>query len=381
MLRKSVWPVGGAAISAAAASYLRNARKIRAEENQARSGVLSAIGNTPLIELHSLSRATGCRILGKCEHLNPGGSVKDRAALFMIEEAERRGLLKPGGCVYEGTGGNTGVGLAMVCAAKGYKSCMVMPASIAQEKISAMEDFGARIILTPGVPFSSDQHYYHVAGAAAAKDPLGVFTNQFENKANMTAHLKGTGPEIWRQAEGGFDGFVCSSGTGGTIAGCSAFFKAVNPNCQCYVIDPPGSALFDYIRTGVFHMETVLGVPTKFIERSPGTSVTEGIGIDRVTANFAEARIDGTMQGTDREAVEMAFWMKENDGVHVGPSAALNCVGAVKLARKLGPGHTVVTVLCDGGSRYQSKLGTHAWLEERDLVPRSGLSADLSWIA
>ena len=342
-----------------------------------RPGVLAAVGNTPLIELRSLSAATGCRILAKCEHLNPGGSVKDRAALWMIEDAERKGALRPGGTVCEGTGGNTGVGLALVAAAKGYAAVMAMPATIAQEKINAMRVLGARVVLCPGVPFTDARHYFHRAAAIAAETDNAIFTNQFDNLANMRCHLEGTAPEIWRQSGGKVDGFVCAAGTGGTIAGCSAFLKSANPACACYVIDPPGSALFDFVTRRLKGEDTrakeatPVGVPTTFIPRSEGNSVTEGIGIGRVTANFSNARLDGALSGTDREAIEMAYHLIEHDGVFVGPSAALNAVGAVKLARKLGPGHTVVTVLCDGGARYRSKMYTASWLAERGLTPRA----------
>ena len=342
-----------------------------------RRGVLAAVGNTPLIELESLSAATGCRILAKCEHLNPGGSVKDRAALWMVERAEKEGLLDPsrGGTIYEGTGGNTGVGLAMVAASKGYSAVMAMPKTIASEKIEAIQNFGAKAILTPPVAFDSSEHYYHRARREAEKDPAAFWANQFDNLANMLSHFEGTAPELWSQAEENFglrvDAFVCAAGTGGTIAGCSAYLKLVNPACKCLLIDPHGSALFDYIEGGKKEVEPVKvhGIPTRFIPRSVGSSIAEGIGIGRLTGNFRKSArfIDGALQGTDEEVVAMSYYLKEVEGVYVGPSAALNVVGAVKLAKALGPGKTVVTILCDGGGRYKSKLYTKSWLEERGL--------------
>ncbi|GAB5360611.1 hypothetical protein AAMO2058_000642200 [Amorphochlora amoebiformis] len=356
------------------------------KKSPSREGILAAVGNTPLIELQSLSKSTGCRILAKCEHLNPGGSVKDRAALWMIEEAERKGLLPPEGTVCEGTGGNTGVGLAMVAAAKGYKSVMAMPRTIAKEKIDAMKIFGAQVILTPSVPFTDNRHYFHTARRVAEETPGGFFTNQFENLANMRSHIEGTGPEIWSQAQEKVDGFICSAGTGGTISGVSQFLKSVNPNVAVYLIDPPGSGLKDYINGGPYTEQLVAGTPTHFIKRSNGSSITEGIGIGRLTANFVQAKIDGVFQGSDEEAVEMAFHLKEVDGVLVGPSAALNAVGAVKLARKLGPGNTVVTVLCDSGDRYKSKLFNDSWIKAKGFSPYSKTASErradrkLEWV-
>lgn len=353
-----------------------------------RPGVLSAIGNTPLIELRSLSAATGCRVLAKCEHLNPGGSVKDRAALWMIEAAEESGAIRPSDgdnvVVCEGTGGNTGVGLALVCAAKGYRSIMAMPASIAREKIEAMQTFGAEILPCPSVPFTDNRHYYHTARRAAEAHPGGVFLNQFENEANFRSHLEGTAPEIWAQAGGRVDGFVCAAGTGGTISGVSQFLKAVNPSVAVFLIDPPGSGLRDFVRGAPAREEKVEGDRVRFIQRSPGSSVTEGIGIGRVTANFARAVVDGAFEGSDEEALQMGYHLKEADGVYVGPSAALNAVGAVKLARKLGPGHTIVTVLCDSGTRYKSKMYNKDWLQAKgfaqDQFQYDPSDSVLSWV-
>jgi cysteine synthase A len=261
-----------------------------------RQGILAAIGETPLIEIPSLSRATGCRILAKMENLNPGGSVKDRVALWMVEEAERSGRLQAGGTICEGTGGNTGVGLALVAAAKGYKCILCMPAATSPEKVKSMEAFGAEVVLCPAVPFTDARHYFHVAAARAKALDNAVYTNQFNNLQNMNAHLEGTGPEIWRQSQGQVDGFVCSAGTGGTISGCSQYLKQANPAAQMFVIDPPGSALCGYVEhklAGAPEPPTVdvHGFPTTFIPRSAGSTISEGIGIDRLTRVHIHTRL------------------------------------------------------------------------------------------
>jgi cysteine synthase A len=326
-------------------------------------GLIGSIGNTPLLELKSLSAATGCRILAKAEHMNPGGSVKDRPAAYIILEAEREGRLvpsPPGGpqqqqTIIEGTGGNTGVGMALVASARGYRTLFTMPANIAPEKVETARGFGAEVVVCPVVPFSDPRHFYHTAKRLAEETPGAVWGNQFEGLANMRSHYLGTAPEIWRQSGGRVDGVVCAAGTGGTIAGLSTYLRERNPALRVYLIDPPGSSLAGYVETG--RMEPVAG-----------TTITEGIGVGRLTANFASARIDGAFRGTDQEAVEMAYYLLRREGVFVGPSAALNVVGAVKLARKLGPGHTVVTVLCDGGDRYRSKLYNPKWMEEKGFV-------------
>ena len=347
-----------------------------------RRGVLAAIGNTPLIKLEHLSAFTGCTILAKCEHLNPGGSVKDRAALYMIEQGERAGELQPGSTIYEGTGGNTGVGLAMVAAAKGYGAVLAMPASIAQEKIDAMQTFGAQVLLTPSVPFTSPEHYFHRAREGAAADPKGYWCNQFDNMENYNSHYTGTAPELWAQSQQKVTGFVVACGTGGTLAGITGYLKEQDRNIQCYLADPHGSALFDYVSHrdddgtkdeeggSRCKQEHVGGETVTFIPRDTGNSVTEGIGIGRVTKNFAAsyADIDGAFKIHDKDAIEMAYFLKEKEGVYVGPSAALNVVAAVKLAQKMGKGNTIVTVLCDGGARYKSKLYTKSWLEAKGFV-------------
>lgn len=267
--------------------------------NAIKTSVLDCIGNTPLIELHSLSRATGCRILVKAEHMNPGGSVKDRPALRIVESAEREGRLLPGGTIVEGTGGNTGVGMALVAAAKGYKAIFTMPANTAPEKVTLMETLGAQAIVCPMVPFTDEeQHYYHRARAIAMSTPGAVWGNQFEGKDNMMAHYTGTGPEIWTQTGGKVDALALAAGTGGTIAGISNFLRERNPALKVFLIDPPGSALASLVRSGQ-------------LTPSAGPTIVEGIGIGRLTANFAAAlpHVDEAFDGTDQEAVDMAFFL------------------------------------------------------------------------
>jgi cysteine synthase A len=378
MLYRRAGVLAGSLLGGAAAGSLVSSASCK--DGGAGLSVVDAIGNTPLIELKSLSKATGCRIFAKCEHMNPGGSIKDRAAKWLIEEAERKGELKPGDTICEGTGGNTGIGLAIVANAKGYKTIFAMPKSIAKEKIDTMKTYGATTILTPGVPFSDERHYFHVAAKLAAENEGYFFTNQFENLSNSQAHFESTAPEMYQQLEGKLDGFVCAAGTGGTIGGISAYLKEQSPAIQCYVIDPPGSGLKDLVESGVYkegpspssnNTNYAGDKSVKYIERSPGSSMTEGIGIDRMTANFERSisLLDGALTGTDREAVEMAYYLMRNEGLCIGPSAALNVVGAVKLGRKLGPGKAVATVICDGGDRYRSKLFSQQWLEEKGLVP------------
>lgn len=322
-------------------------------------GFPGSVGNTPLIQIESLSALTGCRILGKAEHLNPGGSVKDRAARLMIETAEREGKLARGAgpernVVVEGTAGNTGIGLALMCRARGYRCVIVMPDNQSEEKISLLRTLGAEVELVPPAPFADQNNYYHRARARA--EELGAFwANQFENTANARAHVEGTGPEIWRQTDGELHGFVCSSGTGGTIGGVTSYLKDRSADVHCAVIDCGGSSLHSWVTKGTLDTE--------------GSSFLEGIGIRRVTANFAMAKLDAAFQGTDAEATEMAHFLLRKDGLFVGGSAALNCVGAVKLARKLGRGKTIVTILCDGGSRYQSRLFNDAWLRAQKVTP------------
>lgn len=319
------------------------------------ASILDSIGNTPLLELTSLSRATGCRILAKAEFMNPGGSVKDRPALALVLEAERAGLLKPGGCVVEGTGGNTGVGLALVCAARGYRCICTCPDNTSPDKIGLIAALGAKIIVCAPAPFESPAHYYQRARAIAASEPGGVWGNQFESTANARSHYEGTGPELWAQSGERVDALALAAGTGGTIAGVSMFLRERNPALKVFLIDPPGSTLLALVRRGI-------------VEASPGsTAIMEGVGIGRKTANFALARVDAAFEGSDQEALDMAYFLLRNEGVFVGPSAALNVVAAVKAARVMGPGKTIATVLCDGGDRYRSKLYSPAWLAERGL--------------
>jgi cysteine synthase A len=320
-----------------------------------RRGFIDAVGRTPLILIESLSQATGCTILGKAEFLNPGGSVKDRAALFMVLAAEQAGALPPGGTIVEGTAGNTGIGLTLVANARGYRSVIVMPDNQSAEKIALLRSLGASVDLVPAVPFSNPNHFYHTAQRRAAELPGAFWANQFENTANAESHYQTTGPELWQQAGGNLDGIVMASGTGGTIGGVTAYLKERHPAIQAYLVDPPGSGLYSYVTTGTF--------------RAEGSSMTEGIGINRMTANFSRARLDGAFQEDDRTMVEMAHYLLKHDGLFVGSSAALNVVGAVRLAQKLGPGHAIATILCDGGGRYQSRLFNPEWLAEKNLTP------------
>ncbi len=320
-----------------------------------RIGFADSVGNTPLIKIESLSEATGCNILGKAEFLNPGGSVKDRAALFMVLQAEQSGILKRGGTIVEGTAGNTGIGLTLVANARGYRSVIVMPSNQSQEKIDLLRTLGAEVELTNPAPFTSPENYYHVARNRAEAIANAFWANQFENISNSEAHYQTTAPEIWRQTGGELDGIVMSSGTGGTIGGVTAYLKEQNPKISTYLIDPTGSGLYSYMTTGEFKAE--------------GNSITEGIGINRATANFNRARLDGAFRGTDQQVIEMAQYLLKHDGLFIGSSAALNVVGAVKLARKLGKGHTIATILCDGGGRYQSRMYNPEWLAEKGLTP------------
>lgn len=322
------------------------------------TSVLEAIGNTPLIELRSLGPTLprGARVLAKCEFLNPGGSVKDRAALSIVLDAEARGVLLPGGTLVEGTGGNTGIGLALVAAARGYKCVFTMPPATSSEKVELARSMGARVEVCPAVPFTDPSHYYQRAQAIAKEIPGAVWCNQFEGHANARAHFETTGPEIWAQAGGHVDGLALAAGTGGTIGGLASYLRTRNPALRVFLIDPPGSSLAAYVRTGA-------------VEPSPGNSINEGIGIGRITENFRTAgHIDRVFDGVDQEAVDMAYFLLLREGLWVGPSAALNVVAAVKAARELGEGATVVTVLCDGGARYGTKLWRSEWLKERGLA-------------
>jgi cysteine synthase A len=331
--------------------------KVTAVDSDIRDGFAGAVGRTPLVRIASLSEATGCAILGKAELLNPGGSVKDRAALAIVRAAERDGRLAPGGTIVEGTAGNTGIGLAHVARARGHRCVIVMPDNQSREKIDLLRSLGAEVELVPPAPFRDPNNYYHVARRRAEAVEGALWADQFENPANAQAHYETTGPELWRQAGGVIDGVVMAAGTGGTIGGVSAYLKGQNPRVAAYLVDPPGSGLYAWVTRGEFVAE--------------GSSITEGIGIMRETANFRRAVLDGAFRATDREAVEMAHYLLRREGLFVGSSSALNCVGAVRLARRLGPGKVVVTILCDGGGRYQSRLFNPAWLEEKGLAPRA----------
>jgi len=318
-------------------------------------GFVGAVGNTPLIRLNSVSDETGCEILGKAEFLNPGGSVKDRAALYIIEAAERQGLLKPGGTVVEGTAGNTGIGLAHLCNAKGYKCLIIIPDTQSPEKIELLRTLGAEVRTVPAVPYSNPNNYVKLSGRIASELENAIWANQFDNLANRQSHYETTGPEMWAQTDGKIDGWVAATGTGGTYAGVALFLKEKNPAIRCVVADPMGSGLYSYVKTGEIHLE--------------GSSITEGIGNSRVTANMAGAPADDAIQIGDREALRVIYQLLNQDGLFMGGSVGINVAAAVALANQMGPGHTIVTVLCDGGSRYQSKLFNRDWLTEKGLLP------------
>jgi len=320
-----------------------------------KDGFVSAIGRTPLIRLKSFSKETGCEILGKAEFLNPGGSVKDRAALYIIEDAERKGILKPGGTVVEGTAGNTGIGLAHICNAKGYRCLIVIPETQSQEKIDTLRILGAEVLTVPAVPYRDPNNYVKLSGRIAQETENAIWANQFDNLANRQSHYETTGPEIWEQTEGKVDGWVASTGTGGTYAGVALYLKEKNPNIKCVVADPLGSGLYSYIKTGEIKIE--------------GSSITEGIGNSRITANMENVPIDDALQIDDPQAIAVVYQLLQKDGLFMGGSVGINVAAAVTLAKQMGPGHTIVTVLCDGGSRYQSKLYNRQWLSSKNLLP------------
>ena len=307
-----------------------------------KSGFVATIGNTPLVRLNSFSEATGCEILGKAEFLNPGGSVKDRAALFIIKDAEEQGLLQPGGTVVEGTAGNTGIGLAHICNAKGYKCLIIIPETQSQEKMDMLRTLGAEVRPVPAVPYNNPDNYVKLSARIAAETPNAIWANQFDNLANRRAHYETTGPEIWAQTDGQVDGWVAATGTGGTYAGAAMFFKDKNPDIRCVVADPMGSGLYSYVKTGEIS--------------TSGNSITEGIGNSRVTANMAGAPADDAIQVNDHEALQAVYQLLYKDGLFMGGSVGINVGAAVKLAKQMGPGHTIVTILCDSGARYQSRL-------------------------
>ena len=314
-------------------------------------GLMGAIGNTPLIRLHRASEATGCTILGKAEFMNPGGSVKDRAGLAIILDAERRGVLAPGGTVVEGTAGNTGIGLTLVGNARGYRTVIVMPETQSREKIEYLHMIGADLRLIPAAPYSSQANYVHTS-RRLAEEMGAVWANQFDNLANREGHRNGTGVEILRQA-GHVDAFTCACGTGGTLAGVSMALKAADPNTRIVLADPDGSGLYGWVKSGDLSMS--------------GSSITEGIGQSRVPENLQGAAIDDAVRIPDAEALEQVFDLLIHEGLSVGGSAGLNVAAAIRVARNMGPGHTVVTILCDSGARYQSKLFNPEFLRSKGL--------------
>ncbi|TYZ57449.1 hypothetical protein PybrP1_010837 [[Pythium] brassicae (nom. inval.)] len=322
-------------------------------------------------EIKSLSRLTGCKIYAKAEFMNPSGSVKDRAAKFLILDAEQRGELTKGGTIVEATSGNTGVALAQLASARGYKTIFTMPESTTQEKIDIMKVLGAQVVLQPAVSIlDTENHFYHVAQRLAKTTKGAMCTNQFQNTANTTAHYMTTGPEIWRQTGGNIDGFVTSCGTAGTLSGISKFLKEKKPDCPVWVVDPDGvAAISRFVNDGQTTSRHEGGF--EIVSANQGSTIVEGVGVPLVTPNFHQGFVDRGITGTDQEVVDMAYFLLRNEGIFVGPSAALNVVGAVKMARELGPGSVVVTILCDGGDRYRSKLYNRDWLKEKNLVPRT----------
>ena len=319
---------------------------------------IQGIGNTPLIKLKAASEITGCNIYGKAEHLNPGGSVKDRAALALIKDAEEKKLIKKGGTIVEGTAGNTGIGLCLLGNSLGYKTIIVMNDNQTQEKKDMLRNIGADLRLVPPKPYKNDDNFVKVAGRLAdelrpSNNNGVVWANQFDNVANAKGHYEGTGKEIWDQTEGKIDGFVCSSGTGGTISGVSNALKEKNKNIKIYLSDPKGSALYNYIKNGEL--------------KSEGNSITEGIGSSRITKNFENAKIDDAYSIDDHEALPLLFDLIKNEGLSLGTSCGINIAGAIKLGKELGPGKTIVTILCDKSDKYNSKMFNKAFLQEKGL--------------
>ena len=319
---------------------------------------IDGIGNTPLVKLKAASEITKCNIYGKAEYLNPGGSVKDRAALALIKDAEEKNLINKGGIVVEGTAGNTGIGLCLIGNSKGYKTVIVMNDNQTQEKKDTLKNIGADLRLVPPKPYKDEGNYVKIAGRLAEElkktnNNGVVWANQFDNKANAKGHYETTGPEIWNQTEGKIDGFVCSSGTGGTISGVSRYLKEKNKNIKIYLSDPTGSALYNYIQNGEL--------------KSEGGSITEGIGSSRITANFGEAKIDGAFSISDQESLPILYDLILNEGLSLGTSCGVNIAGAIRLGKEIGPGKTIVTILCDKSDRYNSKLFNKKFLEDKGL--------------
>jgi cysteine synthase A len=325
-----------------------------------RQDFVDAIGNTPLIKLRQASELTGCTILGKAEFANPGGSVKDRAAKYMVLDGERRGVIEPGGLIVEGTAGNTGIGLALVGNSRGLRTLILMPNTQSQEKKDALRLCGAELREVPAVPYKDPNNYVHIAARTAkelaATEPHGVlYANQWDNHANRDGHTASTGPEIWQQTNGSIDGFICAVGTGGTLAGVSAFLKHKNPHVVTAAADPMGASIYSWIKTGEL--------------KGQGSSISEGIGQGRVTGNLDGARIDDAFQIPDTEMLPILYDLLQHEGLLLGGSSGINVAGAIRLARQLGPGKTIVTVLADSGSRYQSKLFNPEFLKAKGLPP------------
>ncbi|KAG4961835.1 hypothetical protein AAZX31_14G013900 [Glycine max] len=397
-------------ISVALTTYFisKKKKKKKKESRKKKKGLVDAIGNTPLIRINSLSAATGCQILGKCEFLNPGGSVKDRVAVQIIQEALESGQLRPGGIVTEGSAGSTAISIATVAPAYGCRTHVVIPDDAAIEKSQILEALGATVERVRPVSITHKDHFVNIARRRASeanefalkrrnsqqlngKEDTekingyesngcnysslfpedcqgGFFADQFENLANFRAHYEGTGPEIWEQTNGKLDAFVAAAGTGGTVAGVSKFLQEKNPNIKCFLLDPPGSGLFNKVTRGVMYTkEEAEGRRLK----NPFDTITEGIGINRITRNFAMAKLDGAFRGTDREAVEMSRFLLKNDGLFLGSSSAMNCVGAVRVAQAIGTGHTIVTILCDSGMRHLSKFYDAEYLSQLGLTPKA----------
>ncbi|WFD44916.1 cysteine synthase [Malassezia psittaci] len=323
-------------------------------------GFCGAVGNTPLIRINTLSDETGCDILGKAEFMEPGGSVKDRAALFVVRDAEQKGLLKAGGTVVEGTAGNTGIGLAHICRSRGYRCVIYMPNTQSEEKINLLRMLGAEVYPVPAVPFDNPENYNHQARRHAERLDNAVWTNQFDNVANREAHYQTTGPEIWEQTkEKGLDGFICGTGTGGTLAGTTAYLKEASQNkVQCWLADPPGSVLYSYVTS-----------KGKEMKRTGNGSITEGIGQGRVTDNLKPdvEKLDGALHIEDEASIAMIYRLLDEEGLYIGASSALNVVAAYRMAQKLGKGKRIATIICDGAARYQTRIFSKKWLESKNL--------------
>lgn len=319
-----------------------------------KNGFAGVIGNTPLIRLARLSAETGCEILAKAEFMNPGGSVKDRAALAILQEAELSGRLKPGGTVVEGTAGNTGIGLAHLCAARGYKCVIVIPETQSEEKFAILRTLGAELRLVPAAPYADDNNYQKVAARLAQELPDAIWAQQFDNLANRQTHYATTGPEIWHDTAGRIDAFTCATGTGGTLAGVARYLKEQNPAIRIILADPHGSALYNWVKRGELKIE--------------GSSISEGIGNSRVTANLHGTPIDDAIRIDDRSCVQMVHRLLREEGLYVGGSSGINVAAAEALARQMGPGHTIVTLLCDRGATYATRLFNLEWLAQKNLL-------------